>query len=279
MYVHGTAVLIRKPDEALTELVDDIRERTGQYFRRVNRFILLSLAGAHHCMADRVPDPGTMVCLTTENGSVEDTGIALEQLFHERSYPKPYNFINTMSNTASFYIAQSMKLRSPNLTVSSMRFAFERGLELVRTDFNRGAAEHALVGGVDEANLQGPLGEWLVDGSAWLYLSRHKTGAAGEIAQIRSFSNIQSALDWVERAEFADTPVVAFGGGITKSEQGQWQAVRPGARTLDERRTSGGNRSAACSICHFFQSRAGETLLHVNKDRLGNYTLLTALVY
>jgi len=284
MYVHGTAVLLRAPDDAQTALVDKVRQQTGLYFRRVNRFILLSLAGAHQCVAGRTPDPATMVCLTTENGSVQDTETTLGQLFHERSYPKPYNFINTMSNTAAFYIAQSMKLRSPNITLAAIQFAFERGLELARTDLNRGAAEYALVGGVDEAVLseanQCRFGDRLVDGSAWLYLSRHKTHASGEIAQIRSFSDTRSALDGYAKMDLPADPVLAFGIGIADAEHGQWQAVRPGSRVLDYRgRYVYSGSSAACGICGFFKGHEGQTLVHINKDRLGNYTLLTATVY
>ncbi len=284
MYVHGTAVLLNAPDETQTELVEKVRQQTGLYFRRVNRFILLSLAGAHRCVAGRTPDPGTMVCLTTENGSVQDTETTLGQLFHERSYPKPYNFINTMSNTAAFYIAQSMKLRSPNITLAALQFAFERGLELARTDFNRGAAEYALVGGVDEAVLsivnQRRFGDRLVDGSAWMYLSRHKTGASGEIAHIQSFSNTRSALDGYAKMELPANPVLAFGTGVADTEHGQWQAVRPGTGILDYHGKYGYSGStAACGICGFFQGHEDQTLVHVNKDHLGHYTLLTATAY
>ncbi|MEJ2156498.1 MAG: beta-ketoacyl synthase N-terminal-like domain-containing protein [Desulfobacteraceae bacterium] len=284
MYVHDTAVLLNAPDEAQTALVEKVRQQTGLYFRRVNRFILLSLAGAHQCVAGRTPDPGTMVCLTTENGSVQDTETTLAQLFHEQSYPKPYNFINTMSNTATFYIAQSMKLRSPNMTLAAMQFAFERGLELARTDLFRGAAEYALVGGVDQAVLsklnQRRFGDRLVDGSAWMYLSRHKTGASGEIAQIRSFYGTRSALDGYAQMDLPADPVLALGIGVPGAEYGQWQAVRPGARAREDRDRYGYSGSAAaCGICGFFQGHEDQTLVHVNKDHLGHYTLLTATAY
>jgi hypothetical protein len=285
MYVRSTAVLFGDPADNLKVLETEVKQKTGLYFRRVNRFILLALAGAHQCLADHAPAPDTAVCLTTENGTVGDTEITLGQLFHDRSYPKPYNFINTMSNTAAFYIAQSLKLQSRNITLSALQFAFERGLELVRTDLRRGAAENALVGGVDEAvfseeNLQSRFGERLVDGSAWIYLSRDKAGATGEVRDIQSFSQMPAAMAWLQDQELPAPPVLAFGLRVSAREQRQWLSICNEAETFDYIKSYGYFDSApACGICGFFQRYRSKTLVHVSKDAAGRYVLVVALVY
>jgi hypothetical protein len=285
MYVRSTAVLFGDPTDNLKVLETEVKQKTGLYFRRVNRFILLALAGAHQCLADQAAAPDTAVCLTTENGTVGDTEITLGQLFHDRSYPKPYNFINTMSNTAAFYIAQSLKLQSRNITLSALQFAFERGLELVRTDLRRGAAANALVGGVDEAvfseeNLQSRFGERLVDGSAWIYLSRDEAGATGEVRDIRSFSQMAAAMAWLQDQDLPAPPVLAFGLRVSAEEQHKWLSICHKAETFDYIRTYGYFDSApACGICGFFQRYRSKTLVHVSKDAAGRYVLLVALVY
>jgi hypothetical protein len=285
MYVHSTAVLFGAPTDNLKVLETEVKQKTGLYFRRVNRFILLSLAGAHQCVADHATGPDTAVCLTTENGTVGDTETTLGQLFHDRSYPKPYNFINTMSNTAAFYIAQSLKLQSRNITMSAVQFAFERGLELMRTDLRRGSAENALVGGVDEAlfsedNLQSRFGERLVDGSAWIYLSRDKHSAIGEMRDIKSFSGMPGAMAWLQGQDLPAHPVLAFGLRVSAQEQQQWRSIYHGAETFDYIKEYGYFDSApACGICGFFQRYTNKTLAHVNKDASGRYVLLVAQVY
>jgi hypothetical protein len=282
MYVRSTALVLRAPADNLSILETEVRQMTGLHFRRVNRFILLALAGAHRCVAGAAPAPGTALCLTTENGTVGDTETALGQLFHDRGYPKPYNFINTMSNTAAFYIAQSLKLQSRNITLAAMQFAFERGLELVRTDLASGVAEDALVGGVDEAvfseaNLQGRFGDRLVDGSAWMLLSRNPRGASGQIGDIRSFSGIASAMTWLRAADLPADPVLAFGVRVPEAERRQWRALRPRAEIFDYIAAYGYfDSAAACGICGFFQRCPARTLVHVNKDIYGHYVLLTA---
>jgi hypothetical protein len=285
MYVRSTAVLIGAPTDNLKVLETEIKQKTGLYFRRVNRFILLALAGAHQCVADQVTGPDTAVCLTTENGTVGDTETTLEQLFHDLSYPKPYNFINTMSNTAAFYIAQSLKLHSRNITMACMQFAFERGLELMRSDLRGGSADNALVGGVDEAlfcekNLHSRFGERLVDGSAWIYLSRDKRGATGQLRDIKSFPGLPGAMAWLRDQNLPTDPVLAFGLRVSTQERRQWRAIYHGADTFDYIREYGYFDSVqACGICGFFQRYTNKTLVHISKDTLGRYVLLIALVY
>jgi hypothetical protein len=285
MYVRSTAILFGVPTDNLKVLEADVKQKTGLYFRRVNRFILLALAGAHQCVASQVTGPDTAVCLTTENGTVGDTETTLGQLFHDRSYPKPYNFINTMSNTAAFYIAQSLKLRSRNITLSATQFAFERGLELMRTDLRCGSAENALVGGVDEAvfseeDLQSRFGERLVDGSAWIYLSGDKRDAAGELRDIKSFSQMPGAMAWLQDQDLPAHPVLAFGLRVSAREQRQWRSICHRAETFDYIGEYGYFDSApACGICGFFQRYTRKTLVHVNKDASGRYVLLVARVY
>ena len=79
----------------------------------------------------------------------------LDEIYAAHSLPKPFGFINTMSNTAAFYLAQNLGTRGRNITVSSQRLSFERGLDLLAADFAAGAERSALIGGVDEASLSG----------------------------------------------------------------------------------------------------------------------------
>jgi hypothetical protein len=285
MFVHSTAVLLKAPADTLKTLDAEVKQLTGIHFRRVNRFILLAVCGAHQCAAGHAPGPGTAVWVTTENGTVGDTEKTLDQLFNQRTYPKPYNFINTMSNTAAFYIAQSLRLQSRNVTLACTDFAFERGLALARSDLRRGTTDGALIGGVDEAvfsetRLRNRFGNRLVDGSAWLYITREQRGALGEIMDVRSFGSGERALAWLRHKELPGDALLAFNVRVPPMEQARWRALLPGAALFDYITAHGYFDSAtSAGIGLFFQNFKNKICVHVAKDNYGSYVLLTARVY
>ena len=153
----------------------------------------------------------------------------MDQIFHKRQFPLPYNFINTMSNTASFYVAQSLQLESLNITFSSKQFSFERGLELLRCDLLAGAAGEGLIGGVDEACFSQaqfeakyplPSGSYArVEGSCWLLVSQNPAGAVGEIKAIESFPEMKALLSWLGRQAFGAPVKVGFGVLLTRTSK------------------------------------------------------------
>ena len=285
MFVHSSAVLLKPPADTIKSLTAEAKAQTGFRFRRVNRFILLSICGSHFCVQGRQLPPDTAVWLTTENGTVADTEKGLNQLFVQRIFPKPYNFINTMSNTASFYIAQSLKLQSPNITMACKDFAFERGLSLARADLRRGAVSAALVGGVDEAvfserNLQSRFADNLKDGSAWLYLNQEREGAMGEIGAIRTMAGQEQAMAWLAAQNLAAKPVVTFGVRIEADEQQQWLASLAQPQHFDFLSDYGYFDSApAAAICLFMEQFKGCQGLHINKDLDGRYTMVSSQVF
>jgi hypothetical protein len=280
MFVHSTGLLLKAPADTVKVLEAEVKTLTGIQFRRVNRFILLAVCGAHQCAAGQSLGPDTAVWVTTENGTVGDTEKTLGQLFHQRTYPKPYNFINTMSNTASFYIAQSLKLESRNLTMACNDFAFERGASLVRADLRSGASSGALLGGVDEAvfsetRLQSKFGDRLVDGSAWLYVTAQAAGAIGEIGAVRSFASEQRAAEWVQKTEWPAEPVLAMGVRVEGDERSRWRSRLPHAERFDPIAEYGYFDSAtAAGIVLFLRNYVRRTFLHIGKDLYGRYVLI-----
>lgn len=285
MFVHATAVLLKTSGDNNSALNAEVKQQTGIHFRRVNRFILMAICGAHQCVQGHSIAATTGIWLTTENGTVGDTEKGLNQLFKERIYPKPYNFINTMSNTASFYIAQSLKLNSPNITMSCKDFGFERGLTLARIDLRRGAVTGALIGGVDDAvfsetNLQSRYAGCLKDGSAWMYASNEPDQAIGEVKENRDFANKDQAAAWLEGAALPPNPVLAFGVRVTEREYPTWLRQFPESEHFDHFTRYGYFDSApAAAICLFFQQFKTRTCIHINKDNNGRYGLVVVNVF
>ena len=180
MYIHSASAFIGEANGDIDLLKEEIRRYTQENFRRGNRFILLSLLGARQCIQQRSLEADTAVYLTTEHGNLGETAAVLDEIYTAHSLPKPFGFINTMSGTAAFYLAQNLGIRGRNIIVSSQHVCFERGLELLQMDFALGAERSALIGGVDEASLYGRRGEsWSNAAGVW------STGAVGFMSSLK----------------------------------------------------------------------------------------------
>jgi hypothetical protein len=282
MYIHSAATFTAEGHTGTNYLKEEIRRYTKENFRRVNRFILLTLLGARQCIAAHTLDGDTAIYLTTEHGILGETADVLDEIYAISSLPKPFGFINTMSNTAAFYLAQNLGIRGRNITMSSQQLSFERGLELLKVDFAGGVERSALIGGVDEASLSQKTMEdhadrgWrMVNGSGWFYVKRERDGACGAFTAIRSFGSGTSCMRWISEKERSSVDVVSFGAFIGDEEAAALRRiVRPNDEFdyLSEYGYSGS--ATACGISMFMKLFPGKTLLHINRDQRGNYAVV-----
>jgi hypothetical protein len=287
MYIHSASAFIGEANADISTLKEEIRLYTQVNFRRGNRFILLSLLGALRCVHRRSLEADTAVYLTTEHGNLGDTAAVLDEIYTAHSLPKPYGFINTMSSTAAFYLAQNLGIRGRNITVSSQHVSFERGLDLLKVDFAGGAEKNALIGGVDEA----PLSEvdrgdsnhhrWrMVDGSGWFYVKPERKGAHGAFRENRSFRDGHSCRRWIGEAARSPVDVVSFGAMVGDEEAAEWREILHPVADFDYLGDYGYSGSAtACGVSLFMNQFQGRTLLHINKDPRGHYVVLEVESY
>jgi hypothetical protein len=287
LYIHSASAFVGEPNRDVNLLKEELSHYARENFRRVNRFILLALIGARQCVHQRSFAADTAVYLTTEHGNLGDTATVLDEIYAAHSLPKPFSFINTMSNTAAFYLAQNLGTRGRNITVSSQQLSFERGMDLLTVDFAGGAERSALIGGVDVASLSGADREdrkncgWrMVDSSGWFYVRPEREGACGAFRSNRSFRDDEACLTWIRERGDAPADVVAFGASIGADEASRWRkALRPAAGFdyLGDYGYSGS--AAACGIGMFLKNFRGRTLLHINRDTRGNHALLEVEVF
>lgn len=292
MYIHNYAAFIGTPVADMKYYKQEISRYTKLGFRRANRFVLLALAGAARCIHSLQIDTRTGVYLTSENGNLGDTEAVLDQIFRKREYPMPYNFINTMSNTASFYVAQSLGLSGRNMTLSSRQFSFERGLELLRCDMRQGAIDAGLIGGVDEAVFSRQSFESrysysydshsMVEGSCWLLLRSRSQGALGRLRALESFVDFESVLAWLTDQPLADSVFLAYGILMDFAHREAVEARLPKAKVLDHIAEKGYFDSATAAAVTLFLQRCtahddGATLVHVNKDSRGTFAVMVVM--
>lgn len=282
MYIHSFSAYIGEPNVDVQWLKAEISRYTRVNFRRGNRFILLALLGACQCIHGRSIEADTGVYLTTEHGNLGETAAVLDEIYTARSLPKPYGFINTMSGTAAFYLAQTLGSRGRNITVSSQYLSFERGLELLKLDFAGGAERSALIGGVDEASLsgentgQGNYRGWrMADGSGWFYVKPEREGACGSFIANRSFRDAPSCIDWIGKRGGPPLDLLSFGALVGEDEAAALKAALRPTAGFDYLRDGGYSGSAtACGVGRFMGHFQGRSLLHINRDRRGNYAVL-----
>jgi hypothetical protein len=282
MYIHSAAAFIGEANADINFLKEEIKRYTQENFRRVNRFILLSLLGALQCVHQQPLEAATAVYLTTEDGNLGDTADVLDEIYMSRSLPRPFGFINTMSNTAAFYLARNLGIRGRNITVSSQHLSFERGLELLKADFSGGAERSALIGGVDESSLTRMnreestcRGRRMVDGSGWFYVKPEKEGACGAFTEILSFRDGPSCMRWIRERERLPVEVFSFGALIGDDEATALRETLRPAAEFDYLRDYGYSGSAtACGVSLFVRLFQAKTLLHINRDQRGNYAII-----
>ena len=291
MFIHNASAYVTETADVKT-LKEELKRHTDTYFRRISKFVLLALIGACSCAARRPLERETAIYLTTENGNLADTESVLSQIYRRHSLPLPFNFINTMANTASFYIAQGLGLCGRNISVSSQNLSFERGLELLKTDMDLGFVRHALIGLVDEATASASHFEASsgvdsarinqINRSCWLSVSTERNGAIGKVTAIRSFKSQDTAIRWLGKNPDAlpGDMAISFGLAIGQSEKDMWltrvQTItsRP-VREFDYVKNSGNfNVTTACGVAAFLNTSGASHLIHINKNFSDQYVIL-----
>lgn len=290
MYIHSHGSLVGRPVDDITYYKQEVSRYTQLHFRRANRFVLLSLAGAYRCVHGHEIHKKTAVYLTTENGNLGDTEAVLDQIFHQHQFPMPYNFINTMSNTASFYVAQSLNLSGRNITFSSKQLSFERGIELLRSDLLSQTIEAGLIGGVDEAcfskqqfeaKFHQPYATFsMIEGSCWLLIKADAEKALGEIRSLDFFTDLAHLLTWIGRQPPLGPAMAGYGILVSREERDAIAAALPDSEAFDYIASCGYHDSAtARGVTAFLERDASSRLIHISKDFRGQFVALVVDKY
>ena len=290
MYIHSYSNFVSPPVDDTKKYKQELCRYTNLKFRRASKFVLLSLVGACQCAHGQAIKADTAVYLTTENGNLGDTETVLDQIYHKHEFPMPYNFINTMSNTASFYIAQSFNILGRNFTFSSKQLSFERGLELLRNDIVGGVVEDALLGGVDEVSFSKsqfetkfnrPYRDYeMIEGSCWLLIKADNSGALGEIAAIESFDNLNQTARWLKHQRFRRPVILSFGMLIDPGQKASFSQAMNNKGDFNYISEYGYFDSVtACGISGFLERYEDACLVNINVDFRGRFVILVVEKY
>ena len=158
--------LIHQPlndDGSLVDLKVAVKLACGKGIRRISRFTQLGLLAAKKCLQNEAEALGNNAAiqlparcalyLTSALGDIEITAAVITQMAERGEPPKPLQFINTVSNAPSFYLAQQLAINGNNLFVVNSPFTLESAFALAWSDLSAGRTQHAMVGQVHAVTL------------------------------------------------------------------------------------------------------------------------------
>ena len=216
IYVHKMGSVNVKADETF-----DVKARwksiSPKMIRRTDRYIQLSLLGAYEAIGEMKLDPSTALYMTSGQGNLAVFKRLRDQRYIHKQPPKPVDFINSLSNTSGFYVAQFFGLHGKNLNVSRHGLVVENTLLLAQIDLESGREGIVLFGGVDE--LQEPVeftrrtlgicdASPLGEGSNWMLLSAQKDEALASIEVQREEMDLSTLHNYV--ADLPSDAQIAF---------------------------------------------------------------------
>lgn len=88
---------------------------------------------------------GCGIYLASHYPSRDTMGSLLNSVCIDRLQPKPFEFVNSVSNAAGFYLAQLLELEGPNLCLGSHAHIWPQLLQLAHSDLTAGLVSQALL--------------------------------------------------------------------------------------------------------------------------------------
>jgi len=215
IYIHSVGLLHLQEGDVL-EIKPLLKAETQKVFRRTDRFIQLALLGASRAMKEQMLDEKTGLYMASGQGNLAVFNRLRDQQYIDHQPPKPVDFINSLSNTAGFYVAQYLGLFGKNLNLNQQGVVAYMTLLLAQNNLLVDQEKSVLVGGVDELlhplvftrkflglDSQQKMGE----GSNWLLLKREKKGA---LASLEVDAHQYTLEHLLEKLVMLESEAIAF---------------------------------------------------------------------
>lgn len=222
MYVHCISSVNIKQDQDI-DVKAECKKVAPSFVRRTDRFIQLGLLGVSGIKEQQELDKNTALFMVSGQGNLSVFNRLCQQRYIEEVPPKPVDFINSLSNTAGFYIAKYLELESKNLNLAQQGFVVENALLLANASLKTKQEQTILFGGVDECvdHSNEPhryLGlcpnTAIGEGSNWMLLSGNSQGALATIDVMTLEFDSSDIIEYVNNTEITH---VAFGQRMPKT--------------------------------------------------------------
>lgn len=199
------------------DLRGEVSRACQQRFRRIDRFTQLCLIGAHRCVGDSRLPPQTGLYLGSRFASISNTISVHTQMIAQGNVPKPAHFINTLSNSAGYYVSKNLQLEGKNLFVSRTDASLEAVFHIANLDLQSQQVEQVLVGIADEAPY--PLSDHrrrlgvamdtpLAEASHWFLIQATATSTTavdlkqpnllGRVLEVKTLGDVHELCTWLQ---------------------------------------------------------------------------------
>ncbi|MEJ2489882.1 MAG: beta-ketoacyl synthase N-terminal-like domain-containing protein, partial [Sulfurovaceae bacterium] len=150
IYIEDFSYILTDQKIPTGEIKKELEIKSGQKYRRINRYIILALAGIYNMPSIKEIDEKCALLIGTRNGCITETINMLDQIHNSSLLPMPFTFIASSTNMVNFHVAQSLGLNGSNFTLSNRYSPFAVALDSAYFDINDSKTSAALVGCVDE---------------------------------------------------------------------------------------------------------------------------------
>ncbi|MBN2768622.1 MAG: hypothetical protein JXQ68_05925 [Campylobacterales bacterium] len=206
IYIEDFSYFLTDQNRPTKEIKKELELKNGKKYRRINRYIILALAGVYNMNDIENIESNCALHIGTRNGCITETIDMLDQVHNNSLLPMPFTFIASSTNMVNYHIAQSLQLHGGNFTISNRHSPFSIALDGAYFDIKNKKNSSALIGCIDEIAL--PLDKFkekieisnkkLQEGSFWVRLSTQKENAKAIMQEPQRYKNIEDALKHIE---------------------------------------------------------------------------------
>lgn len=269
--------------DAVPPLKTLVKDTTGEAVRRVGRFIQLALIGAGRCLQTsplrpQKPAPDIAVYLTSGRGDLETTLDVLTQMVEHGLPPKPLSFINTVSNSACFYVAKHFGLHGRNQFVTRRYAPLESVLQLAALDLHSTAVHTALVGSVDicteplhdhRQRLDVAADTVVGEGSHWFLLAQRcaPDTALAVIDHVITLADRDALMQWLHQHAPPRASLALTCGQHVNATTAHWLHANVQHQIIfSVPATPWYDSHCGNTLGAFLQQKPAQTLLHIDAD-------------
>lgn len=191
IYIQSTSLFLSDPSMSQSDIKEELKITSGKSFRRVNRYILLGLAGVFRLSNILDTDSSTSLYVGSQKGCVQETIGILHQIYKEKLLPMPFAFIAAGANMVNYHIANALGLKGGSYTVSHEYLPFEMAFKMSLNDLFYSKSDSSIIGCVDE-NIIANNG--FKNGSYWIELTTNPQVAIGKITSYQEFLSLDELV-------------------------------------------------------------------------------------
>ncbi|MDD5358932.1 MAG: hypothetical protein PHI79_02790 [Sulfurovaceae bacterium] len=201
IYIQSTSLFLSDNNTPQSDMKEELKSTSGQSFRRINRYILLGLAGLFRLANISKTNKLTSLYVGTKKGCVQDTTEILHQMYKEKLLPMPFAFIAASANMANYHIANTLGLQSGSYTISHEYSPFEMAFKMSLSDLLEFKGDSSIVGCIDE---EISTDDGVKNGSYWIKLTTDSQATIGKIISYQEFST----FDELFKTDLSDMSVI-----------------------------------------------------------------------